>query len=155
MTRISKMAWYRDGGLSNVNHTRRQSASGSWLYFTFEERTMTAMRESRNSAFVVEGDIQILRDMFPDGKCSWMNFVMFGTSGVHGTYDTLNDIEKLLQGASQHGDLTVVLVQPRMALFSYGRLFVKLDDIPFLRQLEESSAKALAAFYQGDHQNNG
>lgn len=37
-----------------------------------------------------------LRGMFPDAKADDMNFVLFSTSGVHGTYNTIEEAEKHL-----------------------------------------------------------
>jgi hypothetical protein len=37
-----------------------------------------------------------LRDFFPTGTANTMNFVLFSTSGVHGTYTTIEEIEASL-----------------------------------------------------------
>lgn len=100
--------------------------------------------------------VQFLRHFFPDGEANEMNFVLFSTSGVHGTYTTLEDIEHSLH---KYGDgecvdeddppddyycpeVTYLVVQPRIVSMTYGNARVTLDDIPFLRRLRESSWKA-------------
>lgn len=99
-----------------------------------------------------------LREIFPGGEANEMNFVLFSTSGVHGTYVTIEEIEASLEkyGALTDDEmeaapddycgnhLTFLIVHPRIVCLKYGRVKVELSDIPFLKQLRESSKKAIS-----------
>lgn len=94
-----------------------------------------------------------LRDFFPNGKADPLNFVLFSTSGVHGTYTTLEDIEASLtkygDDAPAAGDdypddyhvpaVTVLIVHPRLVCLRYGVVPVTLADLPWLKTLRASS----------------
>lgn len=104
--------------------------------------------------FQIRGGVPALRSFFPTGKADEMNFVLFSTSGVHGTYTTIEQIEESLTkygvNPSFDGDdwpddyrgneLTVLIVQPRICCLRYGTVDVALEDIPFLKGLRASSA---------------
>lgn len=95
-----------------------------------------------------------LRELFPDGQASDLNIVLFSTGGTHGTRTTIEEIETSLTRYPDgcpvedredapddwHGDLlTVVVVQPRIVCMHYGAVRVSLEDIPWLKQLRQSS----------------
>ena len=44
-----------------------------------------------------EGGMGALRAMFPNAVATEMNFVLFSTSGVHGSYELIEDAEKVLR----------------------------------------------------------
>lgn len=107
-----------------------------------------------------ECGIDALRAVFPKGEADEMNLVLFSTSGVHGSYVTIEDIESGLlkygdafdvdEAAGQqwpddwHGrDLTVLVIQPRIVCLRYGQIRVWLADIPFLKSLRETSRRAV------------
>lgn len=84
--------------------------------------------------------MEALRQLFPDGVANDLNFVLFSTSGVHGTYCTLEDAE------SEGGDVTFLVVQPRIVGLRYGNCTPKTqDDFQFLRRLRESSHLAASS----------
>lgn len=98
-----------------------------------------------------------LRAMFPDGEANDMNFVLFSTSGVHGSYLTIEDVERSLLkygGEPTFGDdepddwcvdmVTFLVVHPRLVALRYGNAKVTLDDIPYLKKLRASSLAAVA-----------
>lgn len=124
--------------------------------------------ENRKSVFRREGGhynifslkpdrgMAFLKLFFPDGEANVMNFALFSTSGIHGSYTTIEEIEASLE---LHGedpgfdpedapdtwtgnDLTVVVVQPRLVSMTYGDVTVSKADIPYLKKLRESSWKA-------------
>lgn len=71
-----------------------------------------------------------------------LNFVLFSTSGVHGSYRTLEDIEESFNEESKEDlawELTFVLVQPRLVSMTYGNVNVKKDRIDFLKKLRQNS----------------
>ena len=106
--------------------------------------------------------------MFPNGKANELNFVLFSTSGVHGTYITIEDIEK---GFKKYGNepsflsdedldnpnadpskvpddwsgtqLTICVVHPRIVGVGYGNIEVKPEDISFLKKLRKTSWAAV------------
>lgn len=110
-----------------------------------------------NFAFQPGQEMAVLREWFPDGKANEMNAVLFSTSGVHGSYTTLEQIER---GLLKYGDdaefpdewpddyagdqLTVLLIQPRLCTVRHGNVKVTLADIDFLKDLRASSHAALA-----------
>lgn len=106
-----------------------------------------------------EVGMQSLRALFFDGKANEMNFVLFSTSGVHGTYTT---IEKIEEGLRKYGDdpifdqsgddwpedfhgttLTVLVVHPRIVCLRCGVVRVRLADIEWLKKLRASSWNAV------------
>ena len=105
-----------------------------------------------------EVGMENLRRLFPDGEADDMNFVLFSTSGVHGTYTTIEEIEKgLLKYGDDylvpsgedgpddwHGhDLTVLVVHPRIVCLRCGNVRVRLSDVPYLKKLRDSSLSAV------------
>lgn len=92
-----------------------------------------------------------LREFFEDGA-DFMNFVLFSTSGVHGTYNTIEAAERWLAGDRpsdpEAGDyyqvVTFLIVQPRICCLRYGNCRPETaDDIAFLKQLREASLRAV------------
>ena len=94
----------------------------------------------------VEG-MDALRGMFPDAKADEMNFVLFSTSGVHGTYNTIEEAERFLSGEDAEGysEVTFAIVHPRLVAMRYGVCNpASQDDIDYLKQLRASSQEAVA-----------
>jgi hypothetical protein len=106
---------------------------------------------------ITQGGVEGLRTVFPDAKVDEMNFVLFSTSGVHGTYSTIEEIEASLVKYGPDPDfmkdesderipddycspsLTVLVCHPRIVGFGYGVVEVTLEDIDFLKRLRASS----------------
>lgn len=94
----------------------------------------------------VEG-MDALRGMFPDAEANDMNFVLFSTSGVHGTYNTIEAAERHLNGEDAEGfsEVTFVIAHPRLVAMRYGVCNpANQDDIDYLKRLRDSSHKAVA-----------
>lgn len=89
--------------------------------------------------------LEELRQLFPDGVADEMNFVLFSTSGVHGSYETLEDIKKT-KGKYGH-KITVLVVQPRLVCLRYGHLEIYKKDLKWLSKLRRSSKKAMAGIW--------
>jgi hypothetical protein len=93
--------------------------------------------------------MQALRELFPAGQANALNQVLFSTSGVHGSYDTIEDVE-CWQPDPEEPDtpkptLTFVVIHPRLLHLKYGQCSPQTaDDFAFLRQLRASSGVALA-----------
>lgn len=87
-----------------------------------------------------------LRGMFPEGTADELNFVLFSTSGVHGTYLRIEEAEEYLKTGEGFGEVTFVVVHPRLVAMRYGTCDPQnQDDIDFLKRLRESSHKIVAA----------
>lgn len=92
-----------------------------------------------------------LRAMFPDGRADSLNQVLFSTSGVHGHYCTVEDVETTVRKGDAANptldvaDVTFLIVHPRMVCLRYGNCTpATQDDIDFLKRLRESSHRELA-----------
>ena len=91
--------------------------------------------------------MEALRAMFPDGKADEFNFCLFSTSGVHGTYSTIEEAEGGLGRGNKDEDgeevtpsVTFLIVHPRIVCLRYGNCEPKnAEDIAFLKSLRESS----------------
>jgi hypothetical protein len=89
-----------------------------------------------------------LRQLFPDGEANDLNAVLFSTSGVHGTYNTIEEAERHLAAPSEdtHGEVTFLVVHPRLVALRYGVCTPEnSDDIAFLKRLRSSSHAAFAS----------
>ncbi len=95
-----------------------------------------------------EGGMGALRAMFPNAVATEMNFVLFSTSGVHGSYELIEDAEKVLREGSQDEappSITFLIVHPRIAGLRYGVCEPRsMGDIEFLKSLRESSKRAIS-----------
>jgi len=84
-----------------------------------------------------------LRTMFPDAEADGMNFVLFSTSGIHGTYNTIEEAELYLCGRSDKNgfsEITFLIIHPRLVSLRYGVCEPKnQDDIDYLKKLRKSS----------------
>lgn len=117
-----------------------------------------------NSFYIKNGKgMEALRLFFPDGEANEFNLALFSTSGVHGTYTTIEEIEA---GLKRYGDdadfpegwpddyhgktLTVLIVQPRICTMRHGTAEVALADIAFLKKLRESSRKEFCKIGQSE-----
>jgi hypothetical protein len=103
------------------------TGAGHWHYTTFwlrdDDSGMTA-----------------LRDMFPDAEADEMNFVLFSTSGVHGSYCTIEEVES----DPDRSTVTFLVVHPRLVTLRYGNCVPQTeDDFSFLKKLRANSHKAV------------
>jgi len=79
--------------------------------------------------------MQLLKNVFPEGEANEMNFCLFSTSGVHGTYQTIEDEEK-----EPGVGVTFLIVQPRLVTMHYGEVYPKSsEDFEYLKKLRKSS----------------
>lgn len=93
-----------------------------------------------------ENGMDALREFFPDGKANDLNFVLFSTSGVHGSYLTIEDAEQHVTAPTEDtsGLLTFLIVQPRIVCLRYGNCRPQnAEDIAYLKKLRDSSWKAM------------
>jgi hypothetical protein len=93
-----------------------------------------------------------LREMFPTGRANDLNFVLFSTSGTHGTYSSIEKAERTLitgtvdeDGDPSSPSVTFLLVQPRIVCLRYGNCEPETaEDIAWLKTLRDSSHQAVA-----------
>jgi hypothetical protein len=93
-----------------------------------------------------------LREFFPDGKADSMNVCLFSTSGVHGTYTTIEEAEAAVARGDKDEDgeeftpsVTFLVVQPRIVCTRHGNCYPRTaDDFAFLKTLRQTSWDALA-----------
>jgi hypothetical protein len=99
-----------------------------------------------------DGDgMAALRQFFKDGEAGELNFVLFSTSGVHGTYGTIEDAEAMMARGNKYEDgedgtpsVTFLIVSPRICCLRHGNCIPEsADDIAFLKKLRESSWRAV------------
>lgn len=95
--------------------------------------------------------IDDLRAMFPSGEADELNWCFLSTSGVHGSYTSLDDIAA---GPDEDGYednyVTVLVVAPRMIRCNYGHIEISVHDIPWLRRLVSSTLEAVAKSQRGN-----
>ena len=90
-----------------------------------------------------------LRTMFPDGVANEMNFVLFSTSGIHGSYMTIeeHEAEPVYREEGEEAcenKVTFVVVQPRIVALRYGNVIPKTaEDYAFLKKLRQTSWDAV------------
>jgi len=80
-----------------------------------------------------------LRQLFPDGEANEYNLCLFSTSGIHGSYGTIEEAEK-----DDNPSVTFLVIQPRIVCMRYGNVQPQSkDDFDFLKKLRASSWKEL------------
>jgi hypothetical protein len=80
-----------------------------------------------------------LKALFPTAAADEMNFVLFSTSGVHGSYRTLEQEQK-----APGTGVTFMVIQPRLVLTRYGVVYPKsAEDFAFLKKLRATSWEAM------------
>ena len=97
------------------------------------------------SAYAFNGSkrmtIAAIKEIFPTGECDEMNFILFSTSGVHGSYCKIEDAEKNTDGA-----VTFLIIKPRILMFQYGNVYPETpEDFAFLKKLRASAKEVIAA----------
>jgi len=91
--------------------------------------------------------MEALRAMFPEGEADDLNMVLFSTSGVHGTYNTIEEAEAHLQspGDESFAEVTFLVLHPRLVALRYGVCTPNTQaDIEYLKRLRATSHAELA-----------
>lgn len=83
-----------------------------------------------------------LRAYFPEPVADEMNLCLFSTSGVHGSYCTIEGLES--EPNEDLRELTVLVIQPRRVFMAYGTVRVTPESAPYLKALRASSLAAVA-----------
>lgn len=83
--------------------------------------------------------MEALRQLFPDAQADALNLVMFSTSGVHGSYVTIEECEE-----DPSLGLTFLVIHPRTVTMRYGNCTPNSpEDFAFLKKLRASSGAAM------------
>jgi hypothetical protein len=122
--------------------------SGPWRSVHHKEGAHYNTYECRG-----ENAMAALREFFPNGEAGELNLVLFSTSGVHGTYGTIEEAEADIGRGNKDEDgdectpeVTFLVVQPRICCLRYGNCRpVNAEDIAFLKKLRETSWLAVQA----------
>ena len=91
-----------------------------------------------NAELSVEQVWEFLHDFFEDGKGNGMNWLIGSTSGVHGSYKTLDEIENRLKRPRKHpikhhDKFTILSIQPRLCVLRYGNVVVStLEQVEWI-----------------------
>ena len=83
-----------------------------------------------------------LKELFrsPEFSIDWKNFVLFSTSGVHGSYTTIEEAEE----APGETPVTFLVIHARRVCLRYGVCYpTTKEDFDFLKALREASFQAL------------
>jgi len=92
-----------------------------------------------------------IREVFPTGEANELNWCFLSTSGVHGSYATLDGIHEPDEGEEPFRHITVLIVQPRLVVLRCGNVNVETDeDEQFLRRLVASSIEAVKESQKGN-----
>jgi hypothetical protein len=88
--------------------------------------------------------MEFLRWLFPDARANEFNLVLFSTSGVHGTYMTIEEAHDEWLEHKEHDEeaveVTFLLVQPRIVSMTCGNCRpTSPEDFEFLKHLRQSS----------------
>lgn len=91
-----------------------------------------------------------LRAIFPEAAANSLNFVLFSTSGVHGTSNTIEEAERALAGERDEdgeelcSEVTFLIVHPRLVSLRYGVCDpYNSGDIEYLKKLRQSSFEVM------------
>jgi hypothetical protein len=92
-----------------------------------------------------------IRKMFPDGQADELNWCFLSTSGVHGSYATLDGMHEQDISEEPFRHITVLIVCPRLVVMKYGNIDVETgEDEAFLRKLVTSSVEAVRKSQEGN-----
>lgn len=103
-----------------------------------------------------------LKAFFENDKADHMNMLMGSTSGIHGSYTTLDDLEMpdpetAADNAESGFDMshpeafTFVVIQPRVCRLTYGTIGIRsIDDMNWLRNIITQSIAEFAESQVGN-----
>jgi hypothetical protein len=96
-----------------------------------------------------------IRRVFPTlDDVNDLNFMLFSTSGIHGSYCSIENVEAELSGNGDPDDgspkLTVMILQPRCVTFGFGHIAVAASDIDYLKGIRARSRAAMMSLCEPD-----
>lgn len=100
---------------------------------------------------VKDREMEALKILFPKGEADELNFVLFSTSGVHGTYETIENAAKdfldpkTSEEDKQYCRVTFLVIQPRIVCMRYGNVpITSREDIQYLKKLRKTSLQVVS-----------
>lgn len=99
--------------------------------------------------------IEDVREIFDDlDDISWdMNWLFLSTSGVHGSYISLDDLEswdETEEGYEWPRFITILIVHPRLVVIRYGEILIQPEDVPYLRECVKRTIEAITKSQEGN-----
>ena len=97
-----------------------------------------------------------VREIFPEPQANALNWLLCSTSGVHGSYATLDELdhpELDFDGedlANFEPRITVLIIQPRLVCLHYGDIEVTPEDRKYLRALVRTSLDYIPISQEGN-----
>lgn len=107
--------------------------------------------------------VEALKYIWDDpSKVNNLNFILFGTSGIHGSYGSVKELREsfdkygIIDGDGSEDfeypegysdTITFVIIQPRLVTMRYGNVRITSnDDLVYLEALRDNSAEAVKEF---------
>jgi len=95
-------------------------------------------------------DMAAVRHAIPATGPDEMNWLFVGTSGVHGTYLTLDEAEaQLREPRRKTAAVTVLIVRPRTCVLLCGEVRATSEDVAWLRNAVRGTIAAVARSQDG------
>ena len=95
--------------------------------------------------------LEDLWECFPGDRADEMNWLVCSTSGVHGSYVTLDRLLERWDDEEGLRFITVLVIQPRLDVLRYGELELHShEEVRRLRHIVTSSIAAIVASQQGN-----
>lgn len=97
--------------------------------------------------------IKEIRDIFNDDEeeTDWtLNWLVLSTSGVHGSYTTLDKLDF----SDGYACITALIIHPRLVVLRYGEITIAQDDVPYLRMLVSKSLEGINKSQEGNKEAN-
>jgi len=102
--------------------------------------------------------IQEIRKLFPNGIADRNNWILLSTGGIHGSTETLDDLEYILRGEVPENPpmsngkwfITVFIVFPKYCAICYGEIAIGLEDVQYLRKLVRSTLENIVKSQGGN-----
>ena len=93
-----------------------------------------------------------LRGFFEEKTDYRLNWLVASTSGVHGSYTSLDDWEawRPTEDEPEPPQVTVLVIQPRRVQLWYGCIDIEAEDVPWLRETIRLSLLGMARSQEGN-----
>lgn len=90
--------------------------------------------------------MDLLKSSFPNGEVNSLNFVLFSTSGVHGSYFTIEEVEEEpINEENEKNSVTFLIINPRIVCLRYGVCYPESkEDFEFLKILRQNSMNVIS-----------
>ena len=137
----------------NTHEWTKRSGKREHLMHTAEQRgpVMTMNHYQMQEIGSIEEVRNLFKDMLEE---DWtMNWLFLSTSGVHGSYWTLDELEKdwdTMEEDTYRHSIIMLVVLPRICLMAYGEVEIEREDILWLRVAVERTLQGVRASQEGN-----